>query len=154
MFSSAQELKVYLHKHNLSRSHTKKSKGIKSHDLWLISPRRAITRPENISCNNAIFARIVWHVVPCYWSQIFSKSYSSIASKKCRLSYRHRDIHQTVYLQARELVKVQSVLCEDAVRLKIFVTKFWTNNCLMIVTVYANGITLEYVRYSGSKYLL
>ena len=69
----------------------KMSNGVKSHDLGgqLISPRRKIMRPGNVSCNKAIFSRIVWHVAPFCWSHTFSKSYSSIASKKSRLSYDH-----------------------------------------------------------------
>ena len=61
-----------------------KSNGVKSNDLGeqLISPRREIMRPGIVSCNKAIFARIVWQVRPSCWNYIFSNSYSSIAGKK------------------------------------------------------------------------
>ena len=37
-----------------------------------------------------IFRRVVWHVTPSCRNHIFSKSYSSIAGKKSRLSYDHK----------------------------------------------------------------
>ena len=85
---NAQELMVYLHKHRPSRSPTKKSNGVKSHDLGgqLISPWREITQPGNVSFNKAKFARVVWHVAPSSWNHIFSKSHSSI-SGKTKVSY-------------------------------------------------------------------
>ena len=63
---SAQELKAYLHKYDLSRSRTKKSNGVESHDLGgqLIPQRQEITRAGNGSGNEAIFARVEWHVAP------------------------------------------------------------------------------------------
>ena len=83
---SAQELKVFLHKYGLLRSPTKKKKsnGVKAHDVGgqLISPRQEITRPGNVSCNNVIFVRVMWHVPPSCWNHIFFKSHFSIAGKK------------------------------------------------------------------------
>ena len=60
-FLSSQELEVYPHKHSLSRSSTKKSNIVKSHDLGgqLISPEREITRLENVSL--AIKLCGMWH---------------------------------------------------------------------------------------------
>ena len=88
-FLIVQELKVYLHKRGLPGRPKKKCNGVKSYGLGgqLISPRREIIRPRNISWNKAIFARVVGHMVPSCWNHIFSKTYSWIAEKKCLLSY-------------------------------------------------------------------
>ena len=61
--------------HNLTNVH---------HNLGgqLKSPWREIRRLGNVSCNKAVFARVVWHVVPSCWNHIFSNSYSSIAGRK------------------------------------------------------------------------
>ena len=59
-------VEVYLNEEGLSRSPTKKPVNVKAHNLGvqLISPRREITRPGNVSCNKAIFALVVLHVAP------------------------------------------------------------------------------------------
>ena len=55
----------------------------------MISPRRDITRPGYVSCNEAICAQVVWYMMPSCWNLVSSKSYSSIAGKKNPLSYGH-----------------------------------------------------------------
>ena len=51
----------------------KRSNGAKAHNLagQLILSRREITRPGNVSCIKAMFARVVWHVAPFCWNHIF-----------------------------------------------------------------------------------
>ena len=68
----------------LSRSPTKKSNGVESHDLGgqLISPRWEITRPRKVFCNKAVFAQVVLHATLSCWNHIFPRSYSSNSSKK------------------------------------------------------------------------
>ena len=99
-----------MHKHGLSRSPTKKSNGVKSHDLGdqLISPRREITRPGNGSCNKAIFARVVWHVAPSFLNHVLSKSYSLIASIKCR----------------REIRRPGNISCKEAIFARVVWQRF------------------------------
>ena len=63
-----QELEVYLHEHGLSRNPTKKPNGVK----WSWWPVDIVTT-SNVSCNKAIFARVVLHVAPSCWNLIFSR---------------------------------------------------------------------------------
>lgn len=70
-FLSAQELKVYPHKHALSRSLTRKGPMVTN---GLIS--------GYFSRNKAKYSSVVWHVTPTWGNHISSQSSSWIADQK------------------------------------------------------------------------